>query len=185
MKNKLTNKEENMKTNEQNFSMMKGRLSYNPDSLFLDEEEKKLPIKYFINSKDWKINNRRIYLDNEQPKKGMGCTYSIGSDSYAYTVIDVKKNWKGKNFDIVTVQRTNDKAVSGDWYSWNVKYEYSENPDGKIHYLKSFNYKMTDGQTAKYYNFVRFNHATKRFNLSDQYASMSFGERRTSLDPHL
>ena len=47
MKNKLTNKEENMKTNEQNFSMMKGRLSYNPDSLFLDEEEKKTSYKIF------------------------------------------------------------------------------------------------------------------------------------------
>ena len=57
MLNKKTKQGESMKTNEKNFSMMKGRLNYDGNSLFLDEEEKKLPIKYFINSKDWKIKN--------------------------------------------------------------------------------------------------------------------------------
>ena len=140
--------------------------------------------KFWISNDVKKIGGLRIYIDDQQPKLNSGGTFSIGSDAYAFSVIEVQENWNNKGFDIITITKDTNKGISGDYYSQNVVYEYTTNYEGRKTHLKSFDFTMSDGRKAKYYKEVRFNEKTKRFNLTDGCGFYHFGNKRTSFDPH-
>tara|TARA_A100001388_G_C28621268_1_gene427711 strand:+ start:208 stop:786 length:579 start_codon:yes stop_codon:yes gene_type:complete len=182
----------NMKSSEQNFTMTKCRLAYDPSNdIFLDEEEKKAPIKYWINNDvvGWKIGFHQLYLKDQEPFVGMDATYSIGTDSYPKTVVKVDKNYKGKGFDIITVQ--SDRCIEKNG-TWNKEYHCeSQSFDDintnyyHIQYVKSNDFTLSDGRKAKFFTNVRWNPETKRFNKGSKFGRVSFGEKVDYLDPSL
>jgi hypothetical protein len=58
---------------------------------------------------------------------GDGCTISVGSDRYAYTVIEVSASGNRAK-----VQSDTAKLVGGEIMSESQKYEYTPNPNGKV-----------------------------------------------------
>lgn len=63
----------------------------------------------------------------QTPEVGMGATYGIGSDSYAYTIVEVSENKR-----TVKVQADEAKAQEGSDYYGDQKYDYTPNPKARI-----------------------------------------------------
>lgn len=66
-----------------------------------------------------------------KPEVGTGVTYRIGSDCYPYTVIE--SNPKGLK---IKIQSDNIKAIEGNDFYGEQKYEYERDPNGVIIELK-------------------------------------------------
>ena len=49
----------------------------------------------------------KCYIENVEPKTKY--TEYMWTDRHPYSVCSVEKNWKGKNFDIVVIQRDHAK----------------------------------------------------------------------------
>lgn len=70
---------------------------------------------------------------NIEPTEGMGCTISIGSDSYAYTVIYVSLSKR-----IIEVQEDTATRIDGNGLSEQQEYTYQPNPLGRKKYYKFY-----------------------------------------------
>jgi len=62
---------------------------------------------------------------SQLPKVGDGATYSIGSDSYPMTIIEVSKSGYK-----VTAQHDSAEMVEGSEYTNDAVYRYERNPSG-------------------------------------------------------
>lgn len=93
------------------------------------------------------------------PEVGMGCTYSIGSDSYAATIIAVTH--KGKK---IAIQFDDDRLISGSIESESQTYEYVPNPRGEVKHATL----RPDGAFRE---------------VGTNYTRVSIGARRSHRDP--
>ena len=126
------------------------------------------------------MNN--LNYKNQDPKEeifiGQGVTKSIGSDSYAYTIIAIEK-------DIITIQRDKDVPTkSSDFYN-DQKNLYVADPKGGILNLKKYTEKnifTIPAKDARWFK-VSKNEKTGRWNTGSRYYHFSIGRRRTYLDP--
>ena len=92
------------------------------------------------------------------PAVGMGATYSVGSDRYAVTIIEVSKSGKQ-----IVVQDDIMKRIDTNGMSEMQEYEYTPNPQGstrKFYLNKSGRWqeskgsaRLTVGFRRAYYNF--------------------------------
>lgn len=96
------------------------------------------------------------------PVVGMGATEGIGSDSYPYTIIEVRRNGKELVLQGDSYHRTDKNG-----FSENQTYLYSPNPDGRI-------VVVTLRKNGKY--------KRKGSDMSSSYR-YSFGHRRAYQDP--
>lgn len=60
------------------------------------------------------------------PTVGMGATYSVGSDRYAFTVIRILSPTR------IVLQQDNYKRTDNNGLSESQEYEYTPNPDGRV-----------------------------------------------------
>lgn len=98
-------------------------------------------------------------------KVGLGATEYHYSDRSAWSVCSVDKNWKGKGYEIIGVQRDHAKRVNvkpGHEMSESQEYEYTPNHDAPVHYLKSKIVETNNG-TRKMYCGCTWNPKTNRW----------------------
>lgn len=98
-----------------------------------------------------------------QPEVGMGVTQSIGSDSYPYTIIEVKHGGK-----TLVIQSDDYKRTDNNGYGGHQEYEYAPNPNGSTH-------EITLRKTGRY--------KRKGESLHGGY-NYGIGFRRAYQDPH-
>jgi len=104
---------------------------------------------------------------------GQGVTYSIGGDSYPYTVIEYKN-------DIVTLQSDKSVATKNSDYYNNQIYITASDSNGRKRSFKQYNY---NGQ--KRWFEVEINSKTKRWNkCSNYFTFLYFGKRIYKQDPN-
>ena len=127
-----------------------------------------------------RIDEHRCYKKENEPKVGMGATEYMWSDRHPYSVIQVDKKWKGKNFDIVVIQRDDAKRVDNNGMSESQTYEFTPNIEASVNYLRSYTYEK-DGKTWKYYSPVRWNSKTNRWNAGGR--AVTLGRRESYWDP--
>jgi len=125
-----------------------------------------------------RIDEHRCYKKENEPKVGMGATEYMWTDRHPYSVIQVDKKWKGKNFDIVVIQRDDAKRVDNNGMSESQTYEYTPNKDGKKIYLKGLEFMHPDGIPVKVYHEVRWNEQTNRWNKCLYGTKVGFGHRQ-------
>ena len=98
---------------------------------------------------------------NLKPVVGMGVTRSIGSDSYPFTILEIRRNnVKGKT--ILVIQRDKDL--------------YNKDVNASVKYLISDNDKDE-------YKDIKWNEQTKRWNKGQSFYFASIGKRTYYLDP--
>lgn len=106
---------------------------------------------------------------------GQGVTYSIGSDSYAMTVIKYENN-------VVSVQHDKDIPTNNHDVYGEQKNLYVPDENGRIEHYKQYNWY--DG--PRWFK-VKYNSKTKRWiknNIFGRHpATIHFGFRRTYRDP--
>ena len=86
-----------------------------------------------INQQTKRKKSKMINSNNDLLKVNQPATYSIGSDSYPLTVIEVKGE-VGKRQ--VTLRGCNATATKNSDYYNHQRYLYTENPYGELHYIK-------------------------------------------------
>tara|TARA_B100001063_G_C16486085_1_gene415038 strand:+ start:323 stop:679 length:357 start_codon:yes stop_codon:yes gene_type:complete len=102
---------------------------------------------------------------------GQGATYSIGGDSYPYTVIEYKN-------DIVTLQSDKSVATKNSDYFNNQIYITAPDSNGTKRSFKQYNYY---GQKRWFEVYINFE--TKRWNKTSHPSFLSFGKRVYKQDP--
>ena len=113
-------------------------------------------------------------------KVGLGGTEYMWSDRHAYSVCEVIKNWRGKGFDIIGVQRDNSKRTDKNGMSESQSYEFTPNKDAPVSYLKSETVETTNG-TRKLFQPVSWNEKTNRWNKGGR--AVTLGHREEYWDP--
>lgn len=105
-------------------------------------------------------------MENQDLTPGSGLTIYIGSDSYAYTLLESFNN------KIIIIQKDNVEKI-------NNEYIYSADPNGVTEYLKLYRDNKSGNN---FWYFVKKNELTGRFNKKNK-ANIKFGERKFYLDP--
>jgi len=103
---------------------------------------------------------------------GQGVTYSIGSDSYAYTVTNVAN-------DIVTIQQDKHKATANSDYFGTQKYITYADPEGEIRNIKLYPTKNGSSRWHKVFQ----NYKTGRWNKGSGCGFYDIGVRNYYQDP--
>ena len=101
---------------------------------------------------------------NLKPVVGMGVTRSIGSDSYPFTILDIR-NVKGKT--ILVIQRDKDL--------------YNKDVDASVKYLEEYRNHGLNGRIE--YKDIKWNKQTKRWNKGQSFYFASIGQRTYYRDP--
>ena len=127
-----------------------------------------------------RLDEHRCYKKENEPKIGMGATEYMWTDRHPYSVIQVDKKWKGKNFDIVVIQRDDAKRIDNNGMSESQTYEFTPNIEADVSYLRSYTYEK-DGKTWKYYSPVRWNQKSNRWNKGGR--AVTLGRREKYWDP--
>lgn len=103
---------------------------------------------------------------------GQGVTYSIGSDSYAYSIIDFADG-------VVTIQRDKERATANSNYYGSQKYVYYADPKGRIEHIRLYPKKNGDLKWTRVYK----NEKTGRWNKGSKWGFYKIGYRRFYQDP--
>ena len=123
------------------------------------------------------LNNK-----TQEPKEeifiGQGVTKSIGSDSYAFTIIAIEK-------DIITIQRDKEVPTKNSDFWNDQKNLYFANPEGEVLNIKKYADKNKFTLPAKDSRWFKVskNEKTGRWNKGSRYYYFSVGRRTTYLDP--
>tara|TARA_S200002703_G_scaffold64609_1_gene55892 strand:+ start:2372 stop:2782 length:411 start_codon:yes stop_codon:yes gene_type:complete len=122
--------------------------------------------------------------DKEKITVGLGATYHWWSDREPFTVIEVHKNWNGKKYDILKLQKDLPIPTKDYNYYGNQTHEgFKRDLDGKIVYLQSKEYDHPEHGKKTIYNHVEWNKITKRWRIVRK-QPVSFGHRSSYTDPH-
>jgi len=130
--------------------------------------------------------NNLNYKDQEPKEEifiGQGVTKSIGTDSYAFTIIAIEK-------DIITIQRDKDVPTKNSDYYNDQKNLYVADPNGEVINIKKyvekvsslFPQRMVWGGNERWFK-VWKNEKTGRWNKGSRHYLFTIGKRRTYLDP--
>ena len=125
--------------------------------------------------------NNLNYKDQEPKEEifiGQGVTKSIGTDSYAFTIIAIEK-------DIITIQRDKDVPTKNSDYYNDQKNLYVADPNGEVLNIKKYAEKVSSvfpPQDERWFK-VWKNEKTGRWNKGSRHYLFTIGKRRTYLDP--
>lgn len=108
-----------------------------------------------------------------EPEVGMGVTFLHWTDRSAGTITKV---WTDKQ-GLTWIEAQEDKAelVSGSCQSEDQTYDYTPNPEGR-----RYTFKRTP---STFWNRMKFNEETKRWNKADQTPGVAIGFRKQYRDP--
>jgi len=103
---------------------------------------------------------------NPEPEVGMGATVCMYSDRHAVTIVEVKRNAKGKAI-AVAVQRDTAIRIDGNGMSDAQSYRYEPNPEGRITwYTLRIDRWVFKGQPKKDGTSLSIGHRSEYFDYS-------------------